>query len=60
VGKLKSKGAVEPLDGFHDDTDQGIRGGVRQKDDIDAERVTVSKGYWARQTGESPRKRFGG
>jgi len=51
---------VAPPDCFHDYTDEGIRCSVRKKDEIEAERVTVSKGYWARQTGESPRKRFGG
>lgn len=49
-----------PPDGFHEHTDERIRGRVREKDEIEAERVTVSERNRARQTGESPRNRFGG
>jgi hypothetical protein len=47
-------------DGFHDYTDERIRGSVRKKDEIETKRVTVSERYRARQTGEGPHKRFGG
>jgi phosphohistidine phosphatase SixA len=47
-------------DGFHEHTDERIRGGVGEKDEIETERVTVSERYRARQTGEGPRNRFGG
>jgi hypothetical protein len=47
-------------DGFHDDTDERIRGSVGEKDEIETERVTVSERYRASQTGECPRERFGG
>jgi hypothetical protein len=47
-------------DGFDDHTDERIRGSVGKKDEIETERVTVSKRYRARQAGESPRNCFGG
>ncbi len=53
-------GLVVAPDGFHDHTDEGICGSVGKKDEIETERVTVSKRYRAGQAGESPRKRFGG
>jgi hypothetical protein len=45
---------------LYEHTDQGIRGSVGEKDEIETERVAVSEGDWARQTGESPHDRFGG
>jgi hypothetical protein len=53
-------GLVAAADGFDDDADERVGGGVGEKDEIDTERVTVSERYRARQTGEGPRNCFGG
>jgi hypothetical protein len=47
-------------DGFHGYADEGICGSVGKKDEIETERVTVSKRYRAGQAGEGPRNGFGG
>ena len=38
-------------EGFYEDADQCVGGGVREKDDIETEGVMVSEGDWAGQTG---------
>ena len=38
-------------DGLYDYTDERISGGIREKDEIETERIAVSEGYWAGQTG---------
>ena len=38
-------------DGFRDYPDERACGGICEKDDIEAERVTVSEGDWAGQSG---------
>jgi len=38
-------------EGFYEGTGQCICGGVREKDDVEAEGVMVSEGCWAGQTG---------
>lgn len=60
VSVWKGTGLVVAADGFHDYADERVRGSVGEKDEIETERVTVSEGYRARQTGEGPRNRFGG
>ena len=39
---------VVAADGFHDEADDGIRGSVGKKDEIDTERVAVGERYRAR------------
>ena len=38
-------------DGFYEHPDYRIRGGIREKDDIEPEGVMVDEGYWAGETG---------
>ena len=38
-------------EGFYGHTDKGVCGRVGEKDEIETERVAVSEGDWAGQTG---------
>jgi len=51
----KGTGLVAAADGFDDEADERVGGGVGEEDEIETERVTVSEGYRAGQTGEGPR-----